>query len=556
MDDASVTVGGFTTVPDGPRFHLPGVAIGKPKWTAARSVAIGTLSPYLREPQMRSAFPLVPGALIVSAVIACQPYQAPPAVTPPPVSSRDSIAIDSVAARMFATDLAPGMAVVVVRGDEVVYLRGFGHADRETGRAVTPETIFYIASTTKAFTGLTAAILDEEGRFDLDAPLSRYLPALRLAPPLSADSITIRSLMSHTHGIGGDGPVVWRTAFTGEFANNDELIRLLAEHQPASGGRAYQYGNIGYNVASFAMDEAMGRSWKDLLAQKIFTPLGMSSTTAYVSRARADLLAMPYSFEGAGYLRLPYGKTDANMQAAGGLVSSARDLGRWLEAQLNGGRVDGRQLLSRSSVEEAQRIQATTDRNQRGMRQIGYSLGWQMVVRGSDTMYVHGGGFTGFATHVSFYPKERLGVAVMANEGNVGGALVDLVAAAIYQRLTGGTIPGFNSFEEIAAMIAQQKTGIAADRARRAARSQVLPLPLDRYTGVFAHSIYGTIELSVVDGRLYSRAGAAQAPVEVYDAEKNQLRFALTGSGNVVPVEVVDERVVAFTYQGSRFTRR
>jgi CubicO group peptidase (beta-lactamase class C family) len=505
---------------------------------------------------MRSSAMSLPGALALSAFFAWSSSSSAQGAPTARVSSADSAAIDSAAARFFALNLAPGMAVVVVRGDEVVYLRGFGHADRETARPVTPETIFYIASTTKAFTGLTAAILDEKGRFELDAPLSKYLPALRLALPLSADSITIRSLLSHTHGIGGDGPVVWRTAYTGEFESNDELLRLLAEHPPASGGRAYAYGNIGYNVAGFTLDVALRRSWKDLLAQEIFTPLGMSSTTAYVSRAPAGQLAMPYSFEGSGFQRLPYGKTDANMQAAGGLVSSARDMARWLEAQLNQGRVDGKQALPRAAVAEAQRLQASTDINQRGMRQIGYSLGWQMVTRGTDTMYTHGGGFPGFATHVSFLPSQKLGVAVMANEGNLGGPLVDLVASAIYQRLAGGAIPGFNSFEEIESRIAQAKNGVAADRARRAARSQVLPLPIERYAGVFVDPIYGTIDLSVVDGRLYSRAGAAQAPVEVFDAEKSQLRFALTGSGAVVPVEVVDGQVVAFTYQGRRFRRR
>jgi fructose-1,6-bisphosphatase/inositol monophosphatase family enzyme len=84
----------------------------------------------------------------------------------------------------------------------------------------------------------------------------------------------------------------------------------------------------------------------------------------------------------------------------------------------------------------------------------------------------------------------------------------------------------------------------------------VLPLPIERYAGVFVDPIYGTIDLSVVDGRLYARAGAAQAPVEVFDAEKNQFRFALTGSGAVVSAEVVDGQVVAFTYQGRRFRRR
>ena len=505
---------------------------------------------------MKAASRAAYAALLLAVLIALPSSSLAQGSAAPSAASGDSAAIDSVAARLFALELAPGMAVAVVRGDDVIYLRGFGHADRETGRRVTPETIFYIASTTKAFTGLTAAILDEEGRFELDGRLSKYLSTVRLAPPLSADSITIRSLLSHTHGIAGDGPVVWRTAYTGEFASNDELVRLLAEHEPAQGGRAYAYGNIGYNVAGFALDAALRRSWKDLLAQKIFTPLGMSSTSAFVSRAPADRLAMPYSFEGNGFERLPYGKTDANMQAAGGLVSSARDMARWLEAQLNAGRVDGKQALPRAAVAEAQRLQASTDANQRGMRMIGYSLGWQMVVRGDDTLYTHGGGFPGFATHVSFLPSQRLGIAVMANEGNLGGPLVELTAQAIYQRLAGGTIPGFNSFEEIESRIAQAKSGVAADRGRRAARSQALPLPIERYAGVFVDPIYGTIELSVVDGRLHSRAGAAQAPVEVFDAEKNQLRFALTGSGAVVPVEIVDGQVVAFTYQGRKFSRK
>lgn len=504
---------------------------------------------------MRSLRPPAAGALILSAVAACQSYSAPlsPAV---PVTSAEASAIDSLASQIFAMDLAPGMSVVVVRGDQVAYMRGFGYADREAGRAVTPETIFYIASTTKAFTGLTAAILDEEGRFDLDAPVSRYLPALRLAAGLSPDSITIRSLLTHTHGIGGDGPVIWRTAYTGEFENNEQLVRLLAEHAPAAGGRAYAYGNVGYNVAGFALDAALRSSWKDLLAQKIFGPLGMSSTTAYVSRSRADLLAMPYLSDGNSFQRIPYGKTDANMQAAGGLVSSARDMARWLEAQLNGGRVDGRQVLPRAALAESQRLHATADINRRWMRQIGYSLGWQMGARGTDTIYVHGGGFTGFATHVSFHPKSRLGIAVMANEGGLGSALVEVLPVAIYQRLLGGDLGGFASLGDVATMVTQQKGGVAADRARRAARSQVLPLPLDRYAGVFENPLLGTIELSVVNGRLYSRAGAAQAPVEVFDAAKNQLRFELSGSGSVVPVEVVDGRVVALTYQGGRFTRR
>ena len=469
--------------------------------------------------------------------------------------TEDSAAIDSLAARYFAMGLAPGMAVAVVRGDSVVYLGGFGAADRESGQPVTPATIFYIASTTKAFTGLTAAILDDRGTLDLDAPLSRYVPDVRLQRPLSAEAITIRALLTHTHGISNDGPVVWRTAYTGEFTGNGQLVALLGEHPPARGGRAFEYGNIGYNIAGIAIDRALGRSWRDVLADEIFGPLGMTSTSACVTRVPAEELAMPYDVHAVGFGRIPYGKADANMQAAGGLVSSAVDMARWLEAQLNAGRVDGRQVLPAVAIAEAQRMQAPANRTQRGMRQIGYALGWNLVLRGDDTLYVHGGGFPGFATLVSFLPRARLGVVVMANDGSLGGTLTDVLTRAIYARLVGAA-PGADVPGDIEAEVEQVRRDIAADRAQRAARSQVLPFPLEAYAGVYENPSYGTLELRSVNGRLEARAGAASSPVEVFDATRNRLRVELTGRGTVMDVEMRNGRATRLTLQGNTFVRR
>jgi CubicO group peptidase (beta-lactamase class C family) len=203
-----------------------------------------------------------------------------------PSSTSSTTALDSTLAQVFTLDLAPGMSVAVVRDTQVIYAKGFGWADVEAGRPVTPQTIFYIASTTKSFTGLAAVLLDEQGRLDLDAPLSRYLPTAKLQSPLNADSITLRALLSHTHGIDNDGPIVFRTAYSGEHTN-DQLITLLAAHPPAKTGREYVYGNVGYNVAALAMDATLGESWRDVLQRLIFQPLGMTSTSAYVSRATA-----------------------------------------------------------------------------------------------------------------------------------------------------------------------------------------------------------------------------------------------------------------------------
>ncbi|HSE53781.1 MAG TPA: serine hydrolase domain-containing protein, partial [Gemmatimonadales bacterium] len=162
-------------------------------------------------------------------------------------------AIDSTLDRLFGLGLAPGMGIVVVRDTQVVYLKGLGYADLEARRPFTAQTVFYVASTTKSFTGLAAAMLDLQGRFRLDAPLSRYLPEARLKSPRHPDSITIRRLLSHSHGIAG-GPVEMRLAYTGEYQGTAQLVSLLAEHD-ALPDLSYRYSNLGYNVAALAMEK-------------------------------------------------------------------------------------------------------------------------------------------------------------------------------------------------------------------------------------------------------------------------------------------------------------
>lgn len=493
---------------------------------------------------------------VLSLVLACSPtpYSSSTSTTSTTSSSSTTAALDSTLTQLFALDLAPGMAVAVVRDTQIIYAKGFGWADVESRRPVTPETIFYIASTTKSFTGLAAAMLDEQGRIDLDAPLSRYLPTATLQEPLSADSITLRALLSHTHGISNDGPIVLRTAYTGEHTN-DLLISLLAAHPPAKGGRAYEYGNIGYNIAALAMDVALRESWRDVLQRMIFDPLGMTSTSAYVSRVPAERLAQPYGWEPTGFTRTPYGKADANMQAAGGLVTSATDMARWLEAHITGGIVDGRRVFSASAIGETHRRQATFSANRRGLSVNGYGFGWQIATFGGDTILNHGGGFTGFSTSMSFMPERRIGVVAMANASGTGSALVDLAAQAVYARLITGEALSPDSLARLRVEAANAREGVAADRARRASRPQVLPFPLEAYAGTYENELHGRVVFTVVEGKLEVRAGQAWSRVEVYDGQNNALRIELTGSGNVVRFTMENGRAVSFDWAGVTFER-
>ena len=492
---------------------------------------------------------------LITLMLGCTSVQYPSTTSASSnLATASTTAIDSSLAQLFALDFAPGMAVAVVRDTQVIYAKGFGWADVEARRPVTPETIFYIASTTKSFTGLAAALLDEQGRIDLDAPLSRYLRTARLQPPLNADSITLRSLLSHTHGIDNDGPIVFRTAYTGEHTN-DQLLALLSAHPPAKTGRAYDYGNVGYNIAALAMDAALGESWREVLQRLIFQPLGMSSTSAYVSRAPAERLAQPYRREPTGFLRAPYGKGDANMQAAGGLVSTAADMARWLEAHINGGVVDGRRIFSASAIAETHRRQATLQQNARGLALNGYGFGWQIGTLGADTILNHGGGFLGFSTSMSFMPQRRIGVIVMTNENGTGSALAELAARAVYGRLINGEGFTADSLERLRAEAGRVRERIAADRSRRAARPQTLPFPLDAYAGTYENEQYGRLVFTIVDGKLEARAGQAWSPVEVYDGANNALRVELIGSGQVARFAIEGNRAVEVEVAGVRFRR-
>jgi CubicO group peptidase (beta-lactamase class C family) len=490
---------------------------------------------------------------VIVLMLGCATVQSPSSA-PSASSALSASGLDSTLTTLFALDLAPGISVAVVRDTQLIYAKGFGWADVEARRAVTPETIFYIASTTKSFTGLAAVLLDEQGRLDLDAPLSRYLPAARLQAPLSTDSITLRSLLSHIHGIDNNGPIIFRTAYTGEHTN-DQLISLLAAHPVAKTGRDYVYGNIGYNIAALAMDVTLRESWRDVLQCMIFQPLGMTSTTAYVSRVPRDRLAQPYRWEPTGFARAPYNKGDANMQAAGGLVSTASDMARWLEAHINDGVVDGRRVFSASAIAETHRRQATFRREMRGLMLNGYGFGWQIGTLGADTILTHGGGFLGFSTQMSFMPQRRIGVVVMTNENGTGSALAELAARAVYGRLISGQGFSPDSLARLRAEAGAVRERIAADRARRAARPQTLPFPLEAYAGTYENELYGRIVFSVVNGKLEARAGQAWSAVEVYDGANNALRVELTGSGEVARFTMENGRGVSVEIGGITFRR-
>jgi len=386
------------------------------------------------------------------------------------------------------------------------------------------------------------------------------LPSLKLQPPLSADEITLRALLTHTHGIDPSAPVVFRTAFSGEFTP-DLLLSLLEKYKPYSAGRAFRYSNLGYNIASLALDSYLKEGWKELVQRKVLKPLKMTSTTSYRSKVDPKRLAMPYQLSDIGYARLAYAKNDANMHAAGGIVTTAEDVAKWLQVNINRGRVGNKQIFPAAVIEETHRKFADQQTTFAEVKRYGYGLGWNLGTYEGEPLVHHHGGFSAFYTHISFMPQHRLGVAVLAHEGTVGGRLAEVVANHVYDTLLAKPTVKEKTdtiIADFSKQLKQRREALVTHRAERAARQKPLPHSLEAYAGIYENPDFGHMEWRVVNGKLETSMGLLRSTAEVYDATKESMRVELTpGQGDVVRF-IFDEngsQAARLEYNGQRFER-
>jgi CubicO group peptidase (beta-lactamase class C family) len=443
--------------------------------------------------------------------------------------------VRAYAQRIVDHGLAPGLGVAVAVGDWVVFEDGFGAADIATGRPVAATTPFYIASTTKSLTALAAVLMAGRNELDLDRSIDHYLPELRLPDGVEPGTIRVRDLLTLTHGLSGAGPIVVRTAYTGQYTNRD-LLRLLAHHAQVREPGTFQYDNLGFNLLGMVLEEAAGAGWKEVVEREVLQPLGMSRTSAHLSRLDPATLALPHEMRpDRGFGRVELAKTDATMHAAGGHFASAGDLARYLAAHLSGGRVDGVEALPGAPVLSTHEPHATQDREFGPYLRHAWGYGWDIGTYNGELLIHRFGSFPGYRSHASFMPERGVGVAVLTNGGGLASPAVDLLANFIYDRLANGEGVGDEYDARLRALeeqAGQARRALAAELEGRAGRLGALRHPLDHFAGLYENDILGHIEFRVVAGGLEYRMGAARGRAEVYDANEDMLRVVI-GSGMV-----------------------
>lgn len=307
----------------------------------------------------------------------------------------------------------PGAALLVLRDGEPVVRRGVGLADLEAGAPVTPATNFRLASVSKQFTAAAVLLLAQDGRLRLDDPVRRWLPGL----PASADGVTLHHLLSHTSGLH-DYEDLMAPDFEGQVRDADVLC-LLAGGAPCAAtaaipaapyfppGSAYRYSNSAYALLALVVERASGQRYPDFLRERIFAPLGMANTLAYVNGYnQVPNRAYGHSADGDGWRRTDQSTTSAVL-GDGGIYSSIDDMARW-DAALYDDR-----LLSDASRALAFSAQTTTPTGEPDVAAYGY--GWRLDGHG---LAWHSGETMGFRNVILRWPAQRLTVLLLSNRND------------------------------------------------------------------------------------------------------------------------------------------
>lgn len=315
----------------------------------------------------------------------------------------------------------PGIALAIVKDDQIIYLKGLGYKNLDKKLPVTPDTRFAIGSASKAFTAMLAAMSADAGKLSLDDSPKKFLPYFTLRDQDAAARITIRDLLAHRSGLN-------RTdlAMVTGVLNREELIKVAGMAKPtAKLGEKFQYQNVMYAAAGEVVAKAENSTWDKLIANRIFKPLGMknSDTTAAAMQKSKD-----YSF---GYDYNPTTKETRHLPQreipaaapAGAINSSARDMAQWLRLMLANGSINGKRLVSEKHFDELVRKQV----NIAGA--VDYGLGWFLRKWNGHKVIEHGGNIDGFNSQVALMPDQKLGFVLLTNvtASSLGGVAMNTI---------------------------------------------------------------------------------------------------------------------------------
>jgi CubicO group peptidase (beta-lactamase class C family) len=301
----------------------------------------------------------------------------------------------------------PGLALAVVDGDDVIFMKGYGMAD-QTGRPITPQTPFILASISKPLTAVAIMQLVEDGKVILDEPVQRYVPDFILADPVASGQITVRHLLLHTSGIPSTA--------CDTRANADTLAEFVTELKTvepgAPAGMRHNYCSGNYNILGRIIEVVTGQSFGEYMEEHVFAPLNMKHSFTSEKAAQQARLARGYQW----FFGLPlsiHHPYNPSQLPSGYMISSVEDMSHFLIAQLNAGQYLDTRLLSANAISAMQA--PGTQRN----KNSGYGFGWVISPVGDVPSVWHDGVNVNFHSMMLMQPETQRGAVILFNSFSI-----------------------------------------------------------------------------------------------------------------------------------------
>jgi CubicO group peptidase (beta-lactamase class C family) len=403
--------------------------------------------------------------------------------------------VETLVKRAMETLCAEGAAVAVLKDGEVLLAEGYGFADKENNVPLTNEYALPIGSSSKAFTATGLMMLAGEGKIDIDKPVREYMPRFGLKDH-GAGEATARDLLCHRTGVPRHD-LFW---ITWEDIGRDELIYQRLKHfQPNKPFRSlWQYNNHMYAAIGKLIEELSGKSWEEFTRERIFKPLGM--TSSFFWQDEPDNIKQPVLYKNKDGQNIPC-RTErvTAMGPAGSIRSTVTDMAQWLKFNLAKGKFGDTVLLEETLFNQLQNPNISYELfpfTIPEIKKIGYGLGWFIDSYKGELRVDHGGNVSGSSTLVSLLPEKNIGIVVLTN---AGGSVLPYTIV--------------NSIQDILLERSEENDWIAfykekADEMKKSNEEQFKTLrgvkipdkPMTHegaaYTGKFSNPGYGEVEVS------------------------------------------------------------
>lgn len=415
----------------------------------------------------------------------------------------------------------PGAQVAIALDGKVVYSRAFGVADIETGRPVTPLTLFRVGSVTKMVSAALLMDLVAEGKLNLNAPISRYVTELE---GRRVGTVTTHQLLTHTAGWMDNAVAYGRM---GEGALGEVMREVGDTMFFTEPGRIISYSNPGYSMAGYVAERAAGARFGTLVDERVLRKFGMP----HASFRPLDVVTRDFSQghvgqpANVGAIVRPFTENTAQW-AAGFLMASAQDMARFTIALMDGGMLDGQRVMAEQSV----RLMTTGVAAIPGDSVARYAYGLSIGSSFGTRLWAHGGSINGFDANVTMFPDKRLSIVILDNR-------------------SGSPMTGLTPFvaRELGKLAVTPPSDPVAPRMPSAAERAAI-------AGVFSQS-RRRVDLMVHNDTLMFRQGAVTLPVQMIGTDR--ITFTPPGSGPTTMILVRDAQGrVAFLHQGLRAMAR